>query len=31
MSHEEYVSVCGPGYGVLWEERILGIKGGYDS
>jgi hypothetical protein len=31
MSHEEYVSVCGPDYGVLQEEGILGIKGGYDS
>jgi hypothetical protein len=31
MSHEEYVSICGPDYGVLWEERTLGIKGGYDS
>jgi hypothetical protein len=31
MSHEEYVSVCGPDYGVSREERTLGIKGGYDS
>jgi hypothetical protein len=31
MSHEEYVSVCGPDYGVSWEERIFGIKGCYDS
>jgi hypothetical protein len=31
MSHEEYVSVCGPDYGASWEERILGMKGGYDS
>jgi hypothetical protein len=31
MSHEEYVLVCWSDYGVSWEERILGIKGGYDS
>jgi hypothetical protein len=31
MSHEEYVLVCRPGYGVSQEERTLGIKGGYDS
>jgi hypothetical protein len=31
MSHEEYVSVCRLDYGVSWEERILGIKGGYNS
>jgi hypothetical protein len=31
MSHGEYVSVCWPDYGVSWEERTLGIKGGYDS
>jgi hypothetical protein len=31
MSYEEYVSVCGLDYGVSWEERILGIKGDYDS
>jgi hypothetical protein len=30
-SYGEYVSVCWPDYGVLREERILGIKGGYDS
>jgi hypothetical protein len=31
MSHEEYVLVYWLDYRVSWEERTLGIKGGYDS